>query len=211
MKRGGKKTTPKKSPFFAHGSDAEEGSETESESEIENEGSGYEDEDASLVESEEEEEEEEESEPEDEDEDDSGDGGKKKKRKRTGKAGAGKNTKNKKQKTTSSAVDAQGNVKVSGAKGEKGKELWREGVKSHLAPGEEIFVRLPKARGDGGVKYRENEVHPNTLLFLGDLAENNERGWLKGMTLFALPSYLLRLSYSVWIQGEGSNGFDIEH
>ena len=63
---------------------------------------------------------------------------------------------------------------------QQGKELWRQGVKSDLAPGEEVFVKLPKARGDGGVKYKEGIIHPNTLLFLGDLKKNNDREWLKG-------------------------------
>ncbi|KAL8737930.1 MAG: hypothetical protein Q9190_008062 [Brigantiaea leucoxantha] len=62
---------------------------------------------------------------------------------------------------------------------EKGKELWRPGVKSNLAPGEAVFVKLPSARGDGGVPYEDGVIHPNTLLFLGDLAKNNDREWLK--------------------------------
>ncbi|KAL8736092.1 MAG: hypothetical protein Q9181_002554 [Wetmoreana brouardii] len=62
---------------------------------------------------------------------------------------------------------------------QKGKELWRPGVKSDLAPGEAVFIKLPKARGDGGVKYQDGVIHPNTLLFLGDLRENNDREWLK--------------------------------
>ncbi|KAL8640459.1 MAG: hypothetical protein Q9228_002631, partial [Teloschistes exilis] len=142
------KTTPKKSQFFTH-STTEETSEAESESEFGDEGSGYEDEDASasLVSASSEDEDVED--VEEEDEDDRGDAGKKK-RKRGGRggAGAGKNGK-KMKKITAAAVDNHGN----GKEGGKGKELWREGVKSHLAPGEEIFVKLPKARGDGGVKY----------------------------------------------------------
>ncbi len=64
--------------------------------------------------------------------------------------------------------------------GKKGQELWRPGVKSKLAPGEAVFVALPKARGDGGVGYVDGRVHPNTMMFLGELKENNDREWLKG-------------------------------
>jgi len=64
--------------------------------------------------------------------------------------------------------------------GKKGQELWRPGVKSKLAPGEAVFVALPKARGDGGVGYVDGRVHPNTMVFLGELKENNDREWLKG-------------------------------
>jgi uncharacterized protein (TIGR02453 family) len=61
----------------------------------------------------------------------------------------------------------------------KGNELWREGVKSELAPGEEVFIALPKAREPGKTPYRDETIHPNTMLFLGDLKRNNERSWLK--------------------------------
>ncbi|KAI0477294.1 hypothetical protein GGR56DRAFT_636649 [Xylariaceae sp. FL0804] len=37
----------------------------------------------------------------------------------------------------------------------------------------------PELRPLGGVKYEDTRVHKNTLLFLGDLKENNERAWLK--------------------------------
>ncbi|PYH45383.1 DUF2461 domain-containing protein [Aspergillus saccharolyticus JOP 1030-1] len=60
-----------------------------------------------------------------------------------------------------------------------GKELWREGVKTGLGPGKEVFIRKPKARDPGAVAYEDNALHPNTMLFLQDLAENNDRQWLK--------------------------------
>ncbi|KAI4163520.1 MAG: hypothetical protein LQ342_002792, partial [Letrouitia transgressa] len=157
------KSTPKKSQYFHTNSLS-----SEPESEIEEEASGYEDEDASASaissppESEPSEEEEiEEYTSEDE----------KPKRKSRGKGSARNSQKN-----------GKANGVVAAIKGavEKGKELWRPGVKSDLAPGEEVFVKLPKARGDGGIKYQEGVIHPNTMLFLGDLAENNEREWLKG-------------------------------
>ncbi|KAL9602012.1 MAG: hypothetical protein Q9219_002120 [cf. Caloplaca sp. 3 TL-2023] len=161
------KSTPKKSQFFSNSSPS---TASEPESEIEGEASGYEDEDASASalstplasESEESEEiissEEEES---------------KNKRKRKS-AGNGKS------KGGSTAKKAVNGVAATAATiMQKGKELWRPGVKTDLAPGEEVFIKLPKARGDGGVKYKEGVIHPNTMLFLGDLKENNDREWLK--------------------------------
>lgn len=155
------KVTPKKSQYFEPSSPS-----TESE-DIEAEASGYEDEDASASaissppESDSESEEYISSEEEVE---------KRKKRRKTG--GGGGSTK----KQVANSIIAKGvNAIV-----EKGKELWRPGVKADLAPGEEVFIKLPKARGDGGVKYKEGVIHPNTMLFLGDLKANNEREWLKG-------------------------------
>lgn len=72
------------------------------------------------------------------------------------------------------------NMDTNNAASKKGQELWRPGVKSGLAPGEEVFIKLPKAREAGGTPYRDHTVHPNTMAFLGDLRENNEREWLKG-------------------------------
>jgi hypothetical protein len=62
----------------------------------------------------------------------------------------------------------------------RGKELWREGVTTGLGPGKEVFIAKPKARDAGDVPYRDETLHPNTRLFLLDLAANNERPWLKG-------------------------------
>ena len=62
----------------------------------------------------------------------------------------------------------------------KGQELWRPGVKADLAPGEQVFIKLPKAKGDGGVKYVDDRIHPNTMTFLKELKGNNDREWLKG-------------------------------
>lgn len=70
-----------------------------------------------------------------------------------------------------------------GKKEKKGHELWRPGVKSKLAPGEEIFIPLPKARGPGKTPYQDHTVHPNTMTFLGELKRNNEREWLKSKSL----------------------------
>ncbi|KAE8159395.1 hypothetical protein BDV40DRAFT_241036 [Aspergillus tamarii] len=61
----------------------------------------------------------------------------------------------------------------------KDKQLWKEGVRTGLGPGKEVFIKKPKARDAGTVPYQEHTLHPNTFLFLVDLAENNERAWLK--------------------------------
>jgi hypothetical protein len=68
----------------------------------------------------------------------------------------------------------------------KGQELWREGVKTGLGPGKEVFIKKPKARDPGGIDYVDDTIHPNTMLFLADLKENNERQWLKGAFLLAV-------------------------
>lgn len=79
----------------------------------------------------------------------------------------------------------------------KGKELWREGVKTGLGPGKEVFIAKPKQRGPGNVPYRDETLHPNTRLFLLDLAKNNEREWLKGWPRTPLPS---STATDVWLQ-----------
>ena len=146
------KSTPKKSQYFEQDS-----SEPESESEIEKEESGYEDEDdsASQVSSPPEsvvnEEESEEYVSEDE---------KPKKRKK--------------------AVGRKSNGNgVTTSVGNKGQELWRPGVKAAAAPGEAVYIKLPKAREAGKTPYTDSTIHPNTLLFLKDLRANNDREWLK--------------------------------
>ena len=154
-------TTPKKSQYFEHGEDG-----SEAESEIINEESGYEDEDASAsVMSSPSELDEESNEAEEEytsaDE-----------RPRRGRPA---------KKVTNGVT-----VKV-GTAG-KGQELWRPGVKTGLAPGEQLFIKLPKARQAGKTPYEDDTIHPNTLLFLSDLKENNDREWLKGKTSL-IPCY----------------------
>ncbi|KAH6647311.1 hypothetical protein BKA67DRAFT_539188 [Truncatella angustata] len=41
------------------------------------------------------------------------------------------------------------------------------------------FIPLPKLRETGGIDYEPQIVHPNTMVFLQDLKENNKRSWLK--------------------------------
>ncbi|KAL8768991.1 MAG: hypothetical protein Q9209_004908 [Squamulea sp. 1 TL-2023] len=160
------KDTPKKSQYFTHSASSDPESESEAEA------SGYEDEDASVSAVS--------SPPEFEDEDDdeeeyvSSEDDRKSKRKPKNGASAKKTVTKGKRVSDDGIVAATANAIM-----QKGKELWRPGVKSDLAPGEEVFIKLPKARGDGGVKYQEGIIHPNTMLFLGDLKENNDREWLK--------------------------------
>ena len=148
-------TTPKKSQYFEHG---DEGSKAESE--VVDEESGYENEDASASvmssppESGEESNEEEEEYTSEEE------------RPRRGRP----------------AKKSVNGVTVTVGKGAKGQELWRPGVKTGLAPGEQVFIKLPKARQAGKTPYKDDTIHPNTLHFLNDLKENNDREWLKGMT-----------------------------
>ena len=61
----------------------------------------------------------------------------------------------------------------------KGQELWKEGVKVDAEVGQEVFIKLPKARGPGNTPYKDSTLHPNTFLFLADLKQHNERAWLK--------------------------------
>ncbi|CAF9912451.1 MAG: hypothetical protein HETSPECPRED_000942 [Heterodermia speciosa] len=155
-----KKATPKKSQFFHQDSTISEPA-----SEIEGEASGYEDEDASasavssLPASD--------SDTASEAEPSSDDDAPRKKRKVARMKGAVV-------KKIQVKTDENGAVV-----GSKGQELWRPGVKSKLAPGEALFVPLPKAREEGKIKYRDDWIHENTLLFLGELKRNNDREWLK--------------------------------
>ncbi|KAL6162691.1 hypothetical protein ACJQWK_11610 [Exserohilum turcicum] len=56
-------------------------------------------------------------------------------------------------------------------------ELWKPGAK--LEPGTRLIIKKPKARDAGDTPYQDHTIHPNTMLFLQDLAANNDRKWLK--------------------------------
>ncbi|EEH16393.2 hypothetical protein PABG_06480 [Paracoccidioides brasiliensis Pb03] len=84
-----------------------------------------------------------------------------------------------KRKTTAAQDSKETGAGSSAAQRRKGNELWREGVKAGLGPGKEVFIKLPKARDAGDTPYEDGTIHPNTLLFLKDLKENNEREWFK--------------------------------
>jgi hypothetical protein len=62
-------------------------------------------------------------------------------------------------------------------------ELWRPGVKTGLGPGTQVVIQKPKARDAGSTPYTDERIHPNTMLFLKDLAANNDRQWLKSELL----------------------------
>lgn len=57
------------------------------------------------------------------------------------------------------------------------KALWKAGAK--LEPGTQVIIKKPKARPAGDTPYHDHTIHPNTMLFLKDLAANNDRQWLK--------------------------------
>ncbi|KNG50287.1 hypothetical protein TW65_03207 [Stemphylium lycopersici] len=57
------------------------------------------------------------------------------------------------------------------------KELWKPGAK--LEPGTQLVIKKPKARDAGDTPYLDHTIHPNTMLFLKELAANNDRKWLK--------------------------------
>ncbi|KAI9811399.1 MAG: hypothetical protein M1826_003189 [Phylliscum demangeonii] len=46
-------------------------------------------------------------------------------------------------------------------------------------PGGKTILYLPTPRKAGDTPYEDHTIHPNTLLFLQDLKENNRREWLK--------------------------------
>jgi hypothetical protein len=59
------------------------------------------------------------------------------------------------------------------------KDLSKPGVKTGLGPGTQVVIKKPKARDPGDTLYSDETIHPNTMLFLEDLAANNNRQWLK--------------------------------
>lgn len=75
--------------------------------------------------------------------------------------------------------DTSGNKSTPDKGKGKGKELWREGVETGLEPGVEVIIKKPKARPAGKIPYKDETIHPNTMLFLSDLKKNNDREWLK--------------------------------
>ncbi|PWY83499.1 hypothetical protein BO70DRAFT_290842 [Aspergillus heteromorphus CBS 117.55] len=97
--------------------------------------------------------------------------------KRGSNRGQGKNRKGEEPSTP--ARKASSGTKASTTASASGKELWREGVTTGLGPGKEVFIKKPKARDPGAVAYQDDTLHPNTMLFLQDLAANNDREWLK--------------------------------
>ncbi|OAG05110.1 uncharacterized protein CC84DRAFT_1165439 [Paraphaeosphaeria sporulosa] len=58
-----------------------------------------------------------------------------------------------------------------------GEELWKSGAKLEL--GTQVIIKKPKARDAGDTPFTNETIHPNTMLFLSDLAAHNDRQWLK--------------------------------
>jgi len=147
----GNDQTPKKSKYFEHPEDdVEEGSDG-SGSEAEDPESGYEDQDNSAAET---------GESSAEEDDDDYDSDEDKKRSKKGSRARQK----------ANSAEQLVNTK---------NDLWREGVKTGLGPGKQVFIEKPKARGDGGIKYVPERIHPHTFEFLKDLKKNNDRIWFK--------------------------------
>lgn len=65
-------------------------------------------------------------------------------------------------------------------------ELWKPGAK--LEPGTRVVIKKPKARDAGDTPYLDHTIHPNTILFLKELAANNDRSWLKREYIFLVFS-----------------------
>lgn len=53
-----------------------------------------------------------------------------------------------------------------------------------LQHGTQVIIKKPKARPAGKTPYKDETIHPNTLLFLADLKANNKREWLKSKYQF---------------------------
>jgi hypothetical protein len=83
-------------------------------------------------------------------------------------------TPQKKTKTPSKQKSSDKNAHVASTS-----DLWRPGVKTGLGPGTQVVIQKPKARDAGSTPYTDERIHPNTMLFLKDLAANNDREWLK--------------------------------
>ncbi|RDW80288.1 hypothetical protein BP6252_04926 [Coleophoma cylindrospora] len=43
----------------------------------------------------------------------------------------------------------------------------------------QMVIDVPTAKDPGGIPYRDDRIHPNTMEFLKDLKKNNQREWLK--------------------------------
>lgn len=70
-----------------------------------------------------------------------------------------------------------------------GAELWKSGAKLEL--GTQVIIKKPKAREAGDTPFTNETIHPNTMLFLSDLAAHNDRQWLKGASAAASCAVIL--------------------
>jgi hypothetical protein len=78
----------------------------------------------------------------------------------------------------------------------KSKEHSSHDMKTGLGPGTVVITKRPKAREAGGTPYTDDTVHPNTMLFLGDLAANNRRDWLKSKSFIFIFTFIF--IFKVW-------------
>lgn len=88
----------------------------------------------------------------------------------------------------------------------RAKDLSRPGVKTGLGPGTQVIIKKPKARDAGDTPYSDETIHPNTMLFLKDLAANNNRQWLKSKPPPLLPQNRQNFLHEIvlldeWIYG----------
>jgi hypothetical protein len=81
---------------------------------------------------------------------------------------------------------------TSGGTSLKANDLLKTG-KTGLGPDTEVVIKKPKARSAGKIPYTNGTIHPNTMLFLQDLAANNNRSWLKSKEPFYFKLQLLSL------------------
>jgi len=72
-------------------------------------------------------------------------------------------------------------------------ELWKPGAT--LPSDTQIIIKKPKARDAGPTPYTDETIHPNTLLFLQDLAANNDRKWFKSKYSNLLNYRIRSLAY----------------
>jgi hypothetical protein len=80
------------------------------------------------------------------------------------------------------------------SKGKASKDVSRPGTKTGLGPGTQVIIKKPRARSPGKTPYIDETIHPNTMLFLKDLAKNNDRQWLK--STFSCPGWFPSLFFT---------------
>lgn len=80
------------------------------------------------------------------------------------------------------------------------KMAMKEGAKTGYGPGTQVIIKKPKARPAGSTPYKDDTIHPNTLLFLKDLKANNNRPWLKGEGTTRVTYCLSPCSYRPYLQ-----------
>jgi hypothetical protein len=80
-------------------------------------------------------------------------------------------------KPKSKAAQRKSLAKASSSSDDAPPPSWKDGAK--LTPGTQVIIKKPRARDAGDTPYADDRIHPNTMLFLAELAGNNNRPWLK--------------------------------